>query len=156
VQSIVDCSNFHKHSLYVGIWNSNSSVHMCIFIVTGYCTVVLSLPLSLAHLKHKGHLTTCHDGTEWEGTDITVPIPILGTKRGYVVNPTPQSFYPCEGSSTHCTRSWVDLRAALESTEDLASTRVHTIQPAASYCSECALPAAPLYNCHVYSYSHIA
>jgi hypothetical protein len=40
---------------------------MCIFIVTGYFTVVLSLLLSLVQLKGKGHVTTCHDCTEWEG-----------------------------------------------------------------------------------------
>jgi len=67
VQSIVKCSNFHKHSLYVGIWNSNSSVRMQIFIVTGKYTLVLSLPLSLVQLKGKGYCTMCHGGTEWEG-----------------------------------------------------------------------------------------
>lgn len=143
MQSIIECSDFHKHSLYIGIWNSNSSVHMCIFIVTGYFTLVLSLPLSLVQSKCKGHLTTCHDGTEW------------AQKKRSVVNPMPRSLYSWEESSTHCTRSWVGLRTALESKENLASTRVHIIQLAASYCSECALPTAPLYNCHVYSYSHI-
>lgn len=156
MQSIVECSDFHKHSLYIGIWNSNSSVHMCIFIVTGYFTVVLSSPLSLVQLKGKSHLTTCHDGTEREGRDIIVPIHILGTKMGYVVSRTPRSLYPWEGSGAHRTRSWVGLRTALESTKDLACTRVHTIRPMASYCSERALTTAPLYNCHVYSYSHIA
>jgi len=153
VQSFVECSNFHKHSLYVGIWNSNSSVHMCICTVTGYFTVVLSLPLSLVQLKGKGDLTTCYDGTEWRegGQRHHYPYTSLAQKVGSVVNPTPRLLYPWEGSSTHCTRSWVGLRTVLESMEHLASTRVHTIQPTASNCSDFARSTA---LCTTVTYIH--
>lgn len=153
MQSFVECSNFHKHSLYIGIWNSNSSVHMCICTVTGYFTVVLSLPLSLVQLKVKGDLTTCYDGTEWRegGRDIITHTHPWHKKGGSVVNPMPQLLYPWEGSSTHCTRSWVGLRAVLESMEHLASTRVHTIQPTTSNCSDFARPTA---LCTTVTYIH--
>lgn len=97
MQSIVKCSNFHKHSFYVGIWNSNSSVHTCIFIVTGNYTVVLSLPLSLVQLKGKGHCTTCHDGTEWEGGRAETslyPYTSLAQKGGMWSAPCPDRFIP--------------------------------------------------------------
>jgi hypothetical protein len=149
----VECSDFHKHSFYVGIWNSNSSVHMCIFMITGYFTVVLSLPISLVQLKGEGHLTTCHDGTEWEGgrAETSVyPYTSLAQKGGMWSTPRPVHFTPGRDPVLNV------QEVALVSTEYLAYTRVRTTQPAASNCSDCALPSAPLYNCHVYSYSHIA
>lgn len=99
MQSIIECSNFQKHSLYTGILNSNSSVHMCIFVVTVYFTVVLSLPLSLVQLKGKGDLTTCHDGTELDGrggrADTSFcPYTSLAQKGGMWSTPRPDCFTP--------------------------------------------------------------
>jgi hypothetical protein len=48
----------------------------------------------------------------------------------------------------------VGHRATLESMENLASTRVQTIQPVRVYSIGCTIPTARLYNYHVYLQSY--
>jgi hypothetical protein len=86
------------------------------------------------------------------GSDITVPIHILRTKMGYVDYPTSQPLYSWDGSGAQ------EVERASE-----PLWRAQKILPPPGFtpsnprCStDCALPTAPLYNCHIYSYSHIA
>ena len=103
MQSIVECSDFHEHSLYIGIWNSNWHLELKFkcpyvhFYSYRIFTVVLSLPLSLVQLKGKGHLATCHNGTEWEvgrAQTSLYPYPSLAQKGSMWSTPCPDHFTP--------------------------------------------------------------